>query len=140
MMKQIIAMAGNNPDLEDRLTSLRETIGIILHHDAITGTAKQSVTDHYLGLLHRAINWNVRSISEVLRAMSLKLSLQEPLPFEPCLLLNISSCFITERSMKFVVLAYNPLSWPVSRAVRLPVLAGNYAILDAYGEQKFLLN
>lgn len=130
-------MAGNNADLEDRLTSLRETIGIILHHDAITGTAKQAVTDHYLDLLHRAMDWNVRSVTDFLRVMSLKLGLQEPLPFEPCLLLNISSCFTTERSMKFVVLAYNPLSWAVSRAVRLPVMGSNFVVLDSYGERKY---
>lgn len=50
-----------------------------------------------------------------------------------CPLLNESSCLLTETSSVFVVTAYNPLSWPVSTALRLPVFAPHYQVTDANG-------
>lgn len=50
-----------------------------------------------------------------------------------CLLLNISSCEITEKSNNFVVTLYNPLSRYVSQYVRLPVTGTSYTVTDPSG-------
>lgn len=43
--KQFQALA--NPDAEEDVTVLRENMGILQHHDAVSGTAKQEVTFDY---------------------------------------------------------------------------------------------
>ena len=45
----------------------------------------------------------------------------KPITAESCLLLNISSCPLTETESNFVVTIYNPLSRPVDRLVKLPI-------------------
>lgn len=40
---------------EAKITALRETMGVMQHHDAITGTEKQHVANDYARLLSEAI-------------------------------------------------------------------------------------
>lgn len=40
---------------EPKITPLRETMGVMQHHDAITGTEKQHVANDYARLLSEAI-------------------------------------------------------------------------------------
>jgi len=40
----------------DNLISLREAMGVLQHHDAITGTEKQYVADDYARILHEAMS------------------------------------------------------------------------------------
>lgn len=40
---------------EPNITTLRETMGVMQHHDAITGTEKQHVANDYARLLSQAI-------------------------------------------------------------------------------------
>lgn len=56
---------------------------------------------------------------------------------ESCLLLNISSCPITEKNPGFVVTVYNPLSRPVTHLVRVPVITKDvdYIVTDPKGGQ-----
>lgn len=51
--------------------------------------------------------------------------------FNSCLLLNISTCDVTESSQKFVVTVYNPLSHSTSQYVRFPVGNYNYEVRDS---------
>lgn len=44
-----------NKSSQDDLLLLKEAMGIMQHHDAITGTEKQHVTDDYVRLLTKAI-------------------------------------------------------------------------------------
>lgn len=57
---------------------------------------------------------------------------------KPCMLLNISSCDVTETSNTFVVTLYNPLSRQVSQNVRLPVSGDgkNVVVYDSLGNIK----
>lgn len=52
---------------EDYLTRLRETIGTLQHHDAITGTEKQSVSEDYIRLLSRAIKDAEQPLTNIVR-------------------------------------------------------------------------
>lgn len=45
----------NGKDFDQDLVNLREVMGIVQHHDAITGTAKQAVSQDYVRSLTDAI-------------------------------------------------------------------------------------
>lgn len=58
-----------------------------------------------------------------------------PAGFEPCRLLNVSQCHVSEQGEQFVLTLYNPLSRPVTEHVRLPVADQTtaYAVVDPDG-------
>lgn len=58
-----------------------------------------------------------------------------PAAFEPCRLLNVSQCRVSEQDEQFVLTLYNPLSRPVTEHVRLPVTDQTtaYAVIDPDG-------
>lgn len=45
----------NGEDHENDLTFLKQAVGILQHHDAITGTAKQAVAKDYARLLDKGV-------------------------------------------------------------------------------------
>ena len=51
-----------------------------------------------------------------------------------CLLLNISQCDVSEKSSKFVITIYNPLSRTVSKYIRIPVTGHSYKVQDPSGK------
>lgn len=52
---------------QDNLDPLKEAIGIMQHHDAITGTEKQHVADDYARIVSEALQEAEKSTSENLR-------------------------------------------------------------------------
>ncbi|XP_015121133.1 lysosomal alpha-mannosidase [Diachasma alloeum] len=130
--KQLTVLS-KQADSED-LQFFREVMGVMQHHDAITGTEKQHVADDYAKFLHEGItrggNITSSSISQ-LSAQGDPPGKQDP--FESCLSLNISACAPTENSTTFVLTLYNPRSQPSSTYVRLPVTGKSYTIKDHLG-------
>jgi len=53
--KQLVAMTQLGQVDESPLDSLREAMGVMQHHDAITGTEKQHVADDYARILAEAL-------------------------------------------------------------------------------------
>lgn len=51
----------------DNLNVLREAMGVVQHHDAITGTATQAVTDHYSEMLSDGIKYCASAVDQALR-------------------------------------------------------------------------
>lgn len=141
--------------LNAHLTFLREEMGVMQHHDAVTGTEKQHVASDYMRNLFigiKACNYNVKVI---LNAMTQPTSDQyEPnteekrkaryvdhafkdqtnqnftFDFASCQLLNISECEISEFSEKFMVTVYNPLAHSTFQFVRFPVPTSDIRIMD----------
>ncbi|XP_076264017.1 lysosomal alpha-mannosidase-like [Rhynchophorus ferrugineus] len=127
--KQLFTL-GNIPQSEEpKLNSLREAMGVMQHHDAITGTEKEIVAYDYAKILYEGIE-NCGDVS----TQALKKLTNSNKQFTSCLLANISECRISEKAETFVVTLYNPLSRPVSKVVRLPVLGESYSITDYNGE------
>lgn len=62
--KQLNALVRNEPD---SLELLREAMGVMQHHDAITGTEKQHVAEDYAKLLHDAVSGCAESSGDALR-------------------------------------------------------------------------
>lgn len=127
------------PEFAENLDDLREVMGVMQHHDAVTGTEKQHVAEDYARLLQIGIDKCSKNINSALNQLTANSenseeSEQEPEPdfnsknafkYVNCAELNISSCEITETSTKFMVTLYNPLSHKSSQYVRVPVADGS---------------
>ncbi|XP_075216675.1 lysosomal alpha-mannosidase II isoform X3 [Lycorma delicatula] len=138
--KQLCAMT----NIENvKLNSLKSAMGVMQHHDAITGTEKQQVAFDYARLLDNAISETEIVTGTALRKLIEKQQeapkvTKQTFAIETCPLLNISQCEITDTYDSFVVTLYNPLSYPVTKNVRIPVPGSkpNYIILCPMGKEQ----
>ncbi|XP_025413400.1 lysosomal alpha-mannosidase-like isoform X2 [Sipha flava] len=128
--KQLAVQSLAGARYEVNITALRETMGVMQHHDAITGTAKQHVANDYARLLSEAIAECEETSHEILTS----LAGWEMTGMDTCPLTNISQCEISEREEQYVLTLYNPLSRPVVEHVRLPVPGDTaYTVVDPDG-------
>ncbi|XP_071107653.1 lysosomal alpha-mannosidase-like [Haliotis cracherodii] len=106
---------------------LKKAVALLQHHDAITGTEKQHVTDDYNKMLsegERACQYVVNTAyRKLLTEKTRKLPTQHF-----CNRLNISVCQITETADKLFVTVFNPLGQPVSHWLRLPMAVQHYIV------------
>ncbi|XP_068627375.1 lysosomal alpha-mannosidase-like [Battus philenor] len=117
------------------IDELKSAMGVMQHHDAITGTEKQHVANDYVRMLNAAIDDAAiipnQAFNKVLRGSSLP---SVPvLQYQRCHF-NESSCRVTEEKKSFVITIYNALAWEVVQPVRIPVVLGNYTIYDHTGK------
>ena len=108
----------------------KRAVAVNQHHDAVTGTAKQHVTDDYALRLHTGMEGCRKVMADGLRVdlgTSCDLS-------HHCPLLNISQCAFTESRSSFTVLVYNPQAKEVSTFLRLPVESDHkFSVRDSSG-------
>ncbi|XP_034669857.1 lysosomal alpha-mannosidase-like [Drosophila subobscura] len=115
---------------KEDLDYLRQIMGVMQHHDAITGTEKQAVSNDYDRLLYDGIIGGASNARDALRVLT---NLPEG-EFESCLQLNISECAFTQDSADNVVVTlFNPLAHTSSQYVRVPVKEENYQVTDEKG-------
>ncbi|XP_072399843.1 lysosomal alpha-mannosidase-like isoform X2 [Diabrotica undecimpunctata] len=138
--KQLYALADLDPVDKVDLNALREAMGVMQHHDAITGTEKQHVANDYARILSNGIKeceWiTATALSKIVAPKMRSYFLDEPvptIPFTTCPLANISQCAFTETNNNFVITVYNPLSRTVSKHVRVPVVGNKYTVKDPQG-------
>lgn len=116
-------------------------MGIMQHHDAVTGTEKQKVADDYARRLNLGINSCSLNIKSALNQFTLgsvsdnETSDSNDFKFSNCLNLNISACEISENNNNFIVTIYNPLSHARFQHIRVPVTDTNYKVTDYRGKQ-----
>lgn len=122
---------------EENLDNLREIMGVMQHHDAVSGTEKQYVAEDYARSLQIGIDRCSENIVEALNQLSHSKNqtfdtFQKTFDYKSCADLNISSCDITENSDQFMITLYNPLSHSTSQYGRLPIRTGfKYEVRDA---------
>ncbi|XP_033224967.1 lysosomal alpha-mannosidase-like [Belonocnema kinseyi] len=136
VVKQLSVLS-NFPDNE-QLEKFREAMGILQHHDAVTGTEKQHVANDYSRILTNGMSDGEKISANALRNLLPKdknSEQKESLEFHSCLLLNISSCEHTENNQIFIVTVYNPTSRPLTTHVRLPVKGTSYRVKDYIGTE-----
>jgi hypothetical protein len=128
--KQLIAKADIFKDGRHLIQPLEEAVAIGLHHDAITGTSKQYVSDDYVRMLSTGLS----STEELIAVAYRKLFSAEGKP-QFCHKLNVSDCPFLDSLKAFpaVIALYNPLAHRVSDYIRLPLIDPNYQILDTNG-------
>ncbi|KAL7642572.1 UNVERIFIED_CONTAM: hypothetical protein RMT77_007133 [Armadillidium vulgare] len=134
-IKQVSALLRLNRGEE--LERLAEAMAVAQHHDAVTGTAKQDVTDDYYKRLSLGMLGTNELLSEGFRKMTQSSnSVPKCTEYVYCPLLNISSCQFTEDQQSFVVNIYNPVSRVISSYVRIPIIKPvNYEILNEKEEK-----
>ncbi|XP_024082685.1 lysosomal alpha-mannosidase-like isoform X2 [Cimex lectularius] len=109
------------------INKLERAVALAQHHDGISGTAKQHVTDDYLLYLHETIEG-----VQTLFHSAYKVWTGHGEQHHFCLNTNISACEISERFNKFIIHIYNPLTKDAHKFVRLPVqIDYNYVV---YGD------
>jgi lysosomal alpha-mannosidase len=115
-------------DSQSSSNLLSESMGIAQHHDAVSGTAKQHVTDDYVKRLASGCSECDRVVSETLNLILFSnISHSE---FVRCNYLNISYCSATESGSSFNVVFYNSLGQGRLEYLRIPVTHSNYQVLD----------
>jgi len=124
----------------DAFRPLAEATAVAQHHDAVSGTAKQHVTNDYAVRVQRGVDGVeghfVRSLDAALSThrstAGSNAGSQPPVPLDPdavatrCPLLNVSACPVTESMTPgdvVALLAYNPLAWERTEHVRIPMNA-----------------
>lgn len=82
-------------------------MGVMQHHDAVTGTEKQHVADDYARILHKGLEACEQNTKTSLNQLSTRTTQrqpknegEQPFTFSTCEYLNISRCEISETSEK----------------------------------------
>uniref|UniRef100_A0A1I8J3I0 Alpha-mannosidase n=1 Tax=Macrostomum lignano TaxID=282301 RepID=A0A1I8J3I0_9PLAT len=134
-IKQTSCLAGlqrAGPQLEAKLDLLRQAMGVVQHHDGVSGTEKQVVAYDYALRVSTGINqaysllqsaWaNLTGDSAAYSGMS------------SCSLANISYCPFTDSNNNFYLHFYNPVSHPVWHLARIPVKGRYYVVSNQQGQ------
>ncbi|XP_047309864.1 probable alpha-mannosidase At5g13980 [Impatiens glandulifera] len=115
---------------------LGDALAIAQHHDAVTGTSKQHVTNDYQKRLFIGYKEAEKVVAASLDHLTqLTSNSSKPTKFQQCPLLNITYCPPTEvdlshgKTLVFVV--YNPLGWKREDIIRIPVINTNVKVEDS---------
>lgn len=126
---------GDSEKVEAQVTKMREVMGVLQHHDAVSGTAKQAVTFDYAQRLSAGFKACENVLNETMAHLTVKANSHARLPEQRyCRYLNVSSCGISENYTTFVVHLYNPLTRPVEKFVRLPIRDPGFEVFAPNGE------
>lgn len=140
--KQLDVLSANCGRFDDKITKLREAMGMMQHHDAVAGTEKQHVANDYAKLLFKGIK-ECQSViaNSYLRLNKAYTSRREDIKIEDivfCDNLNISSCHLTESGKSFQVTIYNPITTEINHIIRLPV--DNRFFYEVYDSKRNIIN
>ena len=114
----------------DKMNVLYETVGIVQHHDAVTGTEKQHVANDYHTRMHHALETGSGVVN--LTPVYTVDHLGGP---TICPLLNTSQCPTTELfEDELQVNIYNPLARTRTYYARLPVIFASYQVQTQQGD------
>ncbi|KAJ8312836.1 hypothetical protein KUTeg_010209 [Tegillarca granosa] len=111
------------------VNKLAMAMGVLQHHDAVSGTEKQHVAYDYALRLSDGIAACESVINEAFNKLLPKRQGEPTLQYSFCGLRNISFCNLTEISKQFFVTVYNPLGIPVQPWVRVPVSGSTYRVI-----------
>ncbi|XP_039498257.1 lysosomal alpha-mannosidase [Drosophila santomea] len=129
--KQLSVLANLTTEQHNEdLDYLRQIMGVMQHHDAITGTERQAVSDDYDRMMYEAIVGASNNARDALRILANMPNGE----FESCLRLNISECAFTKDGADDVLVTlYNPLTHSSTQYVRIPVKQESYQVTDEKG-------
>jgi hypothetical protein len=124
--------SGANAISHSPLFSLTAAVGLVNHHDAVTGTSKQHVAYDYIRILSAALTLAERTVGEVISRALLPSSTVDTntnimLPtLKACRMMNESICDVTQQltvGSQVIVVAYNSL--PRSASQLITVILGS---------------
>eukprot|EP00884_Botryococcus_braunii_P017884 jgi/Botrbrau1/477/Bobra.110_2s0114.1 len=131
--------------------TLEEAVALTQHHDSITGTEKQHVANDYHKRVAKGLAEAQEVVLEALGELIYPTS-EEGVPVDKevggpqlshCPLLNASVCAASVAASRagvpFRVVAYNPLAWPRSQGLRIPLSPASpsftFLVLDSAGKK-----
>ena len=128
--------AKRSPPVGDSWTdSLEGTVGVATHHDGMSGTERQDVSDDYsMRMSESAVEVEGGISVAISRLLGVKRSEVEHCNCnagQNCL--NVSVCAATTGKAAFTVAAWNPLAHAASPIVRLPVNGAAWNVTDGGG-------
>ncbi|CAF2951488.1 unnamed protein product [Rotaria sp. Silwood2] len=126
--------AFSNITLREAIFPLNEAMGVVQHHDAVTGTEKQHVANDYAQRLSEGIDSVIYVMNEAYKKLLLKENqlLSVPTQFL-CQFSNISECLPIEGQDSFTVTIWNPTIQLVENMIHVPVTK-NYTIRNPTGD------
>ena len=120
--------------------SLEGTVGVATHHDGMSGTERQDVSDDYEQRISESSFEVEAGVSlSLARLLGLPASGAKSIEHCNCNLagncLNMTVCAATTGTEAFAVVAWNPLAHSTASVVRLPVSgASGWAVTDGSGK------
>ncbi|XP_020878111.1 probable alpha-mannosidase At5g66150 isoform X1 [Arabidopsis lyrata subsp. lyrata] len=122
--------------------SLGDALAIAQHHDAVTGTAKQHVTNDYMKRLAVGASEAEAVVNAALACLLNKAPkggcTKPAIAFSQCSLMNISYCPSTEETIpsqkSLILVAYNSLGWNRTEIIRIPVNDAGLSVEDSSGK------
>ena len=115
---------------------LERAMGILQHHDAISGTEKQYVANDYSAKLAKGVEKTFNAVNEAVKSIltrNFNKNLAQPLIH--CPLLNITECLPIENEDRFNVLVYNPLPRKTQTWITVPIVGLNNEVVDVESEK-----
>ncbi|XP_076655119.1 lysosomal alpha-mannosidase II isoform X1 [Halictus rubicundus] len=126
-----LSVLSNFTGHDENLERFREAMGIMQHHDAVTGTEKQAVASDYARILYESMVTGSETVAEAVRNwMAENQNRTKPaIKMFSCMQLNISSCPYTEDQNSMLTI-YNPLTFEINTPIRVPVKKAVYKVSD----------
>ncbi|CAF4650839.1 unnamed protein product [Rotaria socialis] len=120
-------------NLRNLTFDLSEAMGLVQHHDAVSGTSKQHVANDYAQRLSNGIDRAIEVINDAYGKLLPKENRTTPIPNQfLCHYSNISACLPIEEQKLFTLTLWNPTIHPVTIYYRVPVTR-QYLIYDPIG-------
>ncbi|KAG7306829.1 hypothetical protein JYU34_008275 [Plutella xylostella] len=133
MVKQLQVLAQLDSKNMDAIDELKSTMGVMQHHDAVTGTEKAHVAHDYERMLSAAVAGAMEVTAEAVNKLMANNGTVD-FKWHRCML-NESSCHVSEHSQRFMVSIYNPLAWKLDAIpVRIPVTEQKYKVTAPNGD------
>eukprot|EP01102_Stenamoeba_stenopodia_P015593 TRINITY_DN5339_c0_g2_i1.p1 TRINITY_DN5339_c0_g2~~TRINITY_DN5339_c0_g2_i1.p1 ORF type:complete len:739 (+),score=160.21 TRINITY_DN5339_c0_g2_i1:334-2550(+) len=125
----------NDSTVFESILDMLDPLGIVQHHDAVTGTEQQHVNDDYakrLSMGTSSLEFSFSSMFGSLIGQSGEFVSNEELTFAFCEYLNQSICPALNflNSSELLLPIYNPIAWDRSEYIRLPVMWSDVQVFN----------
>ncbi|WZZ12696.1 hypothetical protein YC2023_105785 [Brassica napus] len=117
---------------------LGDALAIAQHHDGVTGTAKQHVTNDYAKRLAHGASEAEAVVNSALAHLMNKARTKPDISLAQCSSMNMSYCPVTEETISgqksLILVAYNSLAWNRTEVIRIPVNDAGLNVEDSSGK------
>ena len=125
VLSQLMIFSKENTE---SLEFLEDTVGVVQHHDAVTGTERQHVADNYANRMYKGVR-NAASRANLTSVIWDRDMVVEEDRLFICPMLNISKCPVSASfDTELTVNIYNQLARERSYYARIPVVAATYTV------------